>query len=143
MNKNLSSIIITTVLIAVGGLLIISYGNGSLAQIWSSVFKPDASLDQIILFYGAECPHCQNVEKYISDNKIDQKVKFIRLEVPFGNRNNSQLQANSRVLLGRAQACGITTTQVAIPFMWNGKSKTCLLGDQDIINYFKNAAEIK
>jgi glutaredoxin-related protein len=35
----------------------------------------------IVLFYGKECPHCQDLDKKIKENKIDEKVKFDSLEV--------------------------------------------------------------
>ncbi|MEK7562480.1 MAG: hypothetical protein AAB509_02280 [Patescibacteria group bacterium] len=134
MSKNLLSIIIAVVLIVLGSLLIVGYNNGTLAQIWSSFNKPKVDITGIILFYGDGCSHCKLVEDFISQNKIEEKVKFTRLEV-FNNRDNAQ------ILLERSKACGINTDQVGVPFLWDGK--TCLIGDPDVIKFFKNSAEIK
>ena len=36
---------------------------------------------KMILFFSNSCPHCKIVEQYISDNNIDAKIKFQKLEV--------------------------------------------------------------
>ncbi|MFZ5391571.1 MAG: glutaredoxin family protein [Patescibacteria group bacterium] len=85
--------------------------------------------ERIILFYGDTCPHCEKVEEFVKANKVDDKVKFERLEV-----YNNQTNAN---LLGQmAKICKIPTEQgVGVPFLWN-KGK-CLVGDQEIIGFFQ------
>lgn len=83
-----------------------------------------------ILFYGDGCPHCLIVDKYITDNNIEQKVVFVRKEV-FNN------QDNAKVLAQKAKICNIPTDNgVGVPFFWVADSKTCILGDQPIIDYF-------
>lgn len=128
-NKNLLSIIIVAVLIILGSLLIIGYNNGALAKIWSALTGPKVDINGIILFYGDGCSHCKLVEDFISQNNIEEKVKFIRLEV-FNNRGNAQ------VLLERSKACGLLVDQVGVPFLWDGK--TCMMGDPDVIKFFQN-----
>jgi glutaredoxin len=84
---------------------------------------------KMILFYGNSCPHCQIVEKYINDNGIRNKFKFQELEV-------SQDQANAALLERKARGCGLDTAQgLNVPFFFDGNK--CLVGDQDIINYFQ------
>lgn len=129
MNKNLLSIIIAVVLIVSGSLLIVGYNNGTLDKIFSSFNKPKVDINGIILFYGDGCSHCKLVEDFISQNKINEKVEFTRLEV-FNNRDNAQ------ILLERAQACGLNTDQVGVPFLWDGK--TCVVGDPDVIKFFQD-----
>lgn len=128
MNKNLSSIIIAVVLIAFGGLLIVGFNNGTLAQIWASLNKPKIGTSEIILFYGDGCPHCEIVEDFIKQNKVEEKVKFTRLEV-FNNKDNA------KILADRAKSCGLNTDQIGVPFLWNGE--TCIIGDQDAIKFFQ------
>ena len=89
----------------------------------------------IVFFYGDTCPHCKNVEDFISQNKIADKVKFTQLEV-------SQNQSNALLLANTEQSCKIDISSGAsVPLLWDGSK--CYLGDEDAINFFKNAAGIK
>lgn len=83
----------------------------------------------MILFYSDSCPHCQNVETYINENGVKDKIKFEEKEV-------SQNQANAALLEHKARQCNLDTTQgLGVPFFFTGKD--CLMGDEPIINYFK------
>lgn len=124
MNKKTLLIIVIAVLAVAGVLLGFYFFN-----------KPEIDTSGIILFYGEDCPHCKLVDDFITQNKVEEKVKFRRLEVPFGEKTSSQLVENAKVLLEKLQACGLKTEQVGIPFLWDGK--TCIIGDQDIIKFFQ------
>jgi len=87
---------------------------------------------QIILFYGDGCPHCAIVEKYIADNNLESKISFIQKEV-YNNQNNA------KELKAKAKICGLPTDSIGVPFLWNGEK--CLIGDQDIINFFKQKSD--
>lgn len=95
----------------------------------------------IILFYGQGCPHCKIVDDFISQNKIEDKVKFTRLEVWYDKTN--------QVILGQvAQKCNITSSQVGVPFLYDpstssGRAGRCYEGDVDTVNFFKAQAGIK
>ena len=84
-----------------------------------------ANQPKTILFYGDVCPHCKNVEEYLKTNPT--KVKYRHLEV-YRNRQNAVLMNN------KAKACGLETDKVGVPFLFDGEK--CLIGDQDIINWF-------
>lgn len=86
---------------------------------------------QIILFYGDGCPHCALVEQYINENNVKAKVSFVEKEVYYNQQNASELTA-------KAEACGMATDSIGVPFLWDGS--TCLVGDQPIINFFKQKA---
>ena len=97
----------------------------------------------IILFFGEDCPHCKNVEAFIKENNIEQKVQFAKLEVPFYMKTSPQLVANSEILLKVAGICNVNTKNgVPIPFLYDGAT-TCLSGDVDVINFFKAKAGIQ
>ncbi|MFA5754300.1 MAG: glutaredoxin domain-containing protein [Patescibacteria group bacterium] len=82
------------------------------------------------LFYGETCPHCQIVEEYLTANQVRARVQFQEREV----YNNP---ANAQELTRRARQCGLDITQgVGVPFFFDGKN--CLVGDQEIINFFKD-----
>lgn len=103
--------------------------------VWQSgMFKETPSPEGIILFYGEGCPHCKIVDDFIKDNKIEEKVKFSRLEVWYN-------KANQKIIANTAEKCGIPGDTVGVPFLYDGKN--CLIGSPDIINFFKNEAGIK
>jgi len=84
-----------------------------------------------IFFFGAECPHCKDVEKFVADNGIAEKVKFDSLEVWHND-------ANAKVLVKKAQECGV---EAFVPFLFS-KGK-CFVGTPDVENFFKQEASIK
>lgn len=89
--------------------------------------------EEIILFYGDGCPHCAIVEEFIKENKIDEKISFSQKEVYFNKQNSSKL-------VEKAQICGFDTDSIGVPFLWDGTG--CLVGDQDIVEFFKLKAGI-
>ena len=117
MNSRNILIVFIIVLVLLGGVWYISANS------------QNKNNERVILFYGDTCPHCKKVEEFVSANKVEDKIKFERLEV-YNNKDNS-------TLLGQmAQICKIPTEQgVGVPFMWN-KGK-CLVGDQEIIGFFQ------
>lgn len=90
--------------------------------------KEKPSDSGMILFYKDECPFCKNVEEYIKENKVDEKIKFERKEVYY-NKDNAGL------LLEKAKICGLPEDEIGVPFFWDGSK--CLVGDRDIINFFE------
>jgi len=83
---------------------------------------------QIILFYGDGCPHCAIVEEYIKENNINDKISFAQKEVYYNQSNAKELEAKAKI-------CGLATDSIGVPFLWDGEK--CLIGDKDIINFFK------
>jgi glutaredoxin len=83
---------------------------------------------QIILFYGQGCPHCALVEKYIEENKIQDKISFTQKEVYYH-------QNNARELEKKAKACGLKSDAIGVHLFWDGEK--CYLGDREIIEFFK------
>jgi len=90
---------------------------------------PNSEAGSIILFYGDGCPHCALVEEYINQNEVETKLYFAKKEV----YNNEQ---NANELAEKAMICGIPTDSIGVPFLWDGSK--CLVGDQDIIEFFKS-----
>ena len=86
------------------------------------------SAGQIILFYGDGCPHCAIVEEYIKENNINDKISFAQKEVYYNQNNAKELEAKAKI-------CGLPADSIGVPFLWDGEK--CLIGDEDIINFFK------
>ena len=81
----------------------------------------------IIFFYGKECPHCKNVEKYFADNNTGEKIQFSQKEV-YHNKANASLMAE------KTKECGIKESELGVPLLWaEGKF---YIGDKDIIDFF-------
>jgi glutaredoxin len=87
-------------------------------------------LKGIVLFYGTGCPHCAKVEEFIRENKIKEKIAFEEKEVYF-NRDNA------KKLIEVAKKCGIKENEIGVPFLWDGENQRCIVGDEPIINFFK------
>jgi hypothetical protein len=102
--------------------------------VFSNSAVPVSIPDGIILFYGEDCPHCKIVDDFVSENKIEEKVQFSHLEVWYSKDNQN-------ILTQVVQKCNIQTNQVGVPFLYDGEN--CYIGDVDVINFFKNAAEIQ
>ncbi len=106
-------------------LLIILLALAGLLTLSALTKKPD-----IILFYGETCPHCKNVEEFLSANKTRERIKFQELEV-------SNNKSNASLLLQKAGVCKLDKSSgIGVPFLFDGEK--CVLGDADIIDWFKN-----
>lgn len=82
----------------------------------------------VVLYWGEGCPHCAKVDAFITENNVEQKVRFERKEV-YTNRRNAREMGRA------AKQCGLPTDNIGIPFLWTGTQ--CLTGDKDIIAFFQ------
>jgi hypothetical protein len=130
-------------IIIVGVIVIIGALFFAFVKFNTAPFGPTAPLPEgIVLFFGQDCPHCQNVEKFIADNAISQKVQFSNLEIPFNGKTSPELETNANTLVSAAQSCKLNISNgVNIPFLWDGKN--CFVGEEPVINFFKDKAGIK
>jgi glutaredoxin len=89
--------------------------------------------DEIIYYYGAECPHCKDVLKFLEENKIAEKVNFQKKEV----WND---EANSNEMMEKVSECALDPKSVGVPFLYaQGK---CLIGTPKVEEFFKEKAGI-
>jgi glutaredoxin len=86
--------------------------------------------NELTLFYGDGCPHCALVEAYLKENP--PKFNLKQKEVYYN-------EANQKELTLRAKACGLPLNEIGVPFLWTGSN--CIIGDQPIINYFKQLSK--
>jgi glutaredoxin len=89
---------------------------------------------EIVLYYGEGCPHCKIVDEYIAENNVEQKIQFVKKEVWFNQKNALELGE-------KAKTCGLPTNSIGVPFLWDGGK--CLIGDQEIINFFKEKINVQ
>lgn len=88
--------------------------------------------NQIILFYGDGCPHCEIVEEYIEKNNIYDKVSFSRKEIYYNKENSKEIGEKAKI-------CGVPANSIGVPFLWDGEK--CLMGDRDIIDFFRQKTD--
>ena len=109
-----------------------------IAVVFKIIYKPttpgngvDVANADLILFWGQGCPHCEKVMKYITDNKLESKVKISYKEV-YNDKSNQQLMAET------VKRCPeIDTSQgIGVPLAFDQKAQKCLYGDQPIIDWF-------
>lgn len=125
MNKRKKIILGTVaVCIALAGLFIYSILRQSSAVVQTK---------DTIFFYGRECPHCKEAEKFLADNKISEKVKYDSAEV-WHNKDNAKL------MLEKTKECGLDESKVGVPLVYSqGK---CYVGTPDIEAFLKEKAGI-
>lgn len=116
-NTTAKNVIIVIIITALCGLLI-----------WAIIGKSNEPIGALSLYFSPDCPHCQNVEKYIADNKISEKF-----QIQMKNIHESGEYANE--LVARSQLCGIETAMIGVPMLYD--SGECFSGDREIINYFE------
>jgi glutaredoxin-related protein len=104
---------------------------------WTKPEGATAITSDIILFYGRECPHCQDVDKFLEENQMAEKVEFDRLEV-FHN------QANGKILTEKAQKCGIENEkEIGVPLVYDIQENKCFIGTPEIEDFFAKKAQLK
>lgn len=85
--------------------------------------------NEIVLFYGKSCPHCEKVEQFLQKNSVDKKVKFIHKEVTTNRGNLNQLVKTMKY-------CGIPVKgYIEVPLLWDGSG--CIRGQGAIIKFFQ------
>jgi glutaredoxin len=112
--------------VVVGGFYFLKGHNNTTSSNTSS----NSTSSTIILFYGIGCPHCAKVEQFIKENKIKEKIAFEEKEVYFNKENAKQL-------VEVAQKCGFNENEIGVPFLWDRENQKCIIGDEPIINFFK------
>jgi glutaredoxin len=100
-------------------------------------FKPQPEvtpeMGKITLFYGHDCPHCKDLELWMTNNGINDKFSIDKLEVQY-NKDNQNL------LRGAAKFCNIAETSIGVPLLWTGQGD-CLLGLEPIQEFFNQETE--
>ncbi|NTW13521.1 MAG: hypothetical protein HGA31_00630 [Candidatus Moranbacteria bacterium] len=120
--KAIAVIALLAVAVFVGGFMLQNRSQ----NITSDSASSDASTG-IVFYYGVECPHCKDVEKFLDDNKASEKMSFSKKEVWHD-------QANSAEMAAKAKSCGLQEKEIGVPFLYaEGK---CYVGTPDVEAYF-------
>ena len=105
------------------------FKEDKIKELDNQVNKPKVvTEEEIILFYGVNCPACVVLDQLIENKGINEKVSYAHKEVYYNQENTNQL-------ITKAGECGIDANLITIPFLYaDGK---CYLGVEPIINYFE------
>ncbi|MDQ5976817.1 MAG: hypothetical protein QG664_730 [Patescibacteria group bacterium] len=89
--------------------------------------------EDMTLYWGDGCPHCENVEKFLEEKQVVGKVDFIRKEV-------WKDRANAREMERRARNCGIPAKDIGVPFLFSDGQ--CFVGEPNVENEFLRKANV-
>ncbi len=81
-----------------------------------------------ILFYGATCPHCKELEEYIEDNKIEERMNINKKEVYYN-------EENADLLKEKASECDLDLNRIGVPFLFAGGK--CYIGSEEAKSFFE------
>ena len=95
---------------------------------------PKSPYDEMVLYYGTECPHCKDLDKFIAQHSVDGKVSFTEKEV-FHNRKNLM------ELIQRMSMAGMRPDVIEVPILWTGSK--CVVGMVKISAFFKEKLDAK
>lgn len=111
-------------LLIILGIIFVLLALANLGRLTNKAAEPE-----MILFFGDTCPHCENVEAFINENNIKDKISFQELEV---YRN----QENAALLRKKAIHCDLDISNgIGVPFFFDGEN--CLVGGEAIIEFLK------
>lgn len=89
--------------------------------------------EDMTLYWGDGCPHCENVEKFLEEKKVADKVDFLRKEV-------WKDRANAKEMERRARNCGIPAKDIGVPFLFSDGQ--CFVGEPNVENEFLRKASV-
>lgn len=115
---------IVLILIIIGGVFLFSKGSTSNPETTS----PDLP-DSYEYYWGEGCPHCANVEEFLSTWENKGRIQIDKKEV-YNDRGNIAL------FKSRAKYCELSSNQIGVPFLFTPDGE-CLVGDTPIINLFE------
>lgn len=121
MSKSFKIIIFLVIIILIGAAIFVVRAKEN--ELLQSIEN------KIVYFYGQGCPHCANVEKFLEENNVEGKIQFEKKEV-YSNKGNANL-----LILVAKKKCKLPENEIGVPFLWDGSK--CLVGDGNIINFFK------
>jgi glutaredoxin len=129
MSKKTGIIIGAIVAVIIGIIIWMGVQEDAVAPTVDTTFNTEG----ITLFYGDGCPHCKDVEEYIAQNDIKNKVTFTELEV-WKNKDNAKMMEEA------ATICKLDLKTIGVPFVF--AQGQCYIGGPDVQEFFAQQAGI-
>jgi glutaredoxin len=119
-----TTVFVSLIILIFGYILVDSFNKKKTAPVSQSVNENILpSSKEIVFYYGITCPHCKEVEQWMKEKKIEEKIKVIKKEV-YQNR------ANQQELSYVAQKCNINPSMIGVPFLYTDGQ--CFIGTPDV-----------
>lgn len=96
---------------------------------------PNYDDPDLIFYFGDGCPHCENVEDWISQNDLEGKLKINRKEVYYDQQNQTELYDTVK------QFCPDLISSsggIGVPTAFDPINKNCIQGDTPIIEFLSS-----
>lgn len=121
----ISVIFASLIILLLGGILVSSYQKKTKKE---TLAVKEPSKNSFIYYYGITCPHCQELNQWMKENKIEEKlseknIKFEKKEV-YNNQNNSLEMEKA------AKICRLDSTFLGVPFLYDAGQ--CYIGTDKI-----------
>lgn len=100
----------------------------------AAALAADAQENKYTYYYSQDCPHCQVVKQFILDNKVEEQIPLFRKET-------TQNQGYHDEAMAKEEACGIAKENMTVPLLTF--SDKCYMGEEQIINFFKEKLTVK
>lgn len=95
------------------------------------IINPDAEYQY---FYGATCPHCQELNGFVQDEDLFSKISVEKKEVYFNDANRDEFLALTKKL-------GLSEKETGVPFVYDKISGKHAVGAEPALNLFKSRLE--
>ena len=128
MSKNKVYLVIFSSLLIFSLLFVFTFGKNEEDKKADFIANNLPEESETILYYGNDCPHCKEVDEWITENKAEEKIEIIHKEVYENEENSNQL-------VSVAQNCGISDG-IGVPFLYG--ENQCFVGTPEIVNYLEN-----
>lgn len=135
MSRKVTFLLIGLLVLAIAGLILWGVVDGRSKKSISVSVDDNTLNNQMIYYYGEECPHCQRIQAFLEENKIADMIPYVKKEVWHDAQNNAEF-------IRRAQSvCGIDQSKLGVPFVIvEGK---CYSGEIEVMGIFKTKAGIQ
>lgn len=87
----------------------------------------------LVFYWGIGCPHCENVENWLKENNILEKVKINFKEVYYNKENQTDLYDTAKKYCPEI----ISNGGIGVPTGFSPTEKKCIQGDTPIIDFLK------
>ena len=85
--------------------------------------------DDVVLFWGKGCPHCENIDKFLAENAgLAEKLNLKKIEV-------FEDLKGQKVFMEKVKECQLD--QAGVPLFY--KDQKCLQGDTPVIEELKKS----
>ncbi len=87
------------------------------------------NLNDYVLYFGETCPFCKELEKFLIDNNLKEKLNLVEKEIYYNQKNLEEFKSVAKI-------CNLNLNELGVPFMW--AKGECLMGYDKILEYLRN-----